>query len=49
VHLQAHSLGLGAVMVGAFSDKEVKGIIGRKDEMPLYMIPVGKPALRGKQ
>jgi hypothetical protein len=28
-------------MIGAFEDKEVKGVLGIKEE-PLYIIPVGK-------
>ena len=42
--LQATALGLGAVPVGAFADKEVQltmGIPG--DHEPLYLIPVGHP------
>lgn len=41
--LQAESLGLGAVPVGAFHDGEVKRILNLKEnEQPLYIIPVGK-------
>ncbi len=43
VHLQAESLGLGTVMVGAFIDNEVLKVLGVKDELPVYMMPVGKP------
>ncbi len=43
VHLQAQSLGLGTVMVGAFLDAEVKKIIGSRDETPIYIMPVGRP------
>ena len=42
--LQAVALGLGAVLVGAFDDAKVKRVLGlSKKEMPLYLIPVGKP------
>ena len=43
VHLQAQSLGLGTVMVGAFSDAEVQKVLGVSDETPIYMMPVGRP------
>jgi nitroreductase len=39
--LQANALSLGTVMIGAFDDKQVKEILGIKEE-PLYVIPVGK-------
>lgn len=43
VYLQAVSLNLGTVVVGAFSDDEVKKIINMPDEeRPLYIMPVGK-------
>jgi len=41
VSLQAIALSLGTVMIGAFEDKEVKEVLGIKEE-PLYIIPVGK-------
>lgn len=42
--LQATVLGLGAVLVGAFSDKRVRQILLLNEiESPLYLIPVGKP------
>ncbi len=41
VSLQAVALGLGTVMVGAFEDKEVREVLGIREE-PLYIIPVGK-------
>lgn len=41
--LQAIALGLGAVLVGAFEDGKVKWVLNlRRDEVPLYLIPVGK-------
>ncbi|MGB4267568.1 MAG: SagB/ThcOx family dehydrogenase [Spirochaetota bacterium] len=44
IGLQAVTLGLGTVMVGAFDDAMVKGIMMlQKNEEPLYIIPVGKP------
>lgn len=43
VHLQAESLGLGTVVIGAFGDDSVKEILGlSKDEVPLYIMPVGR-------
>jgi len=43
VFLQAVSLNLGAVVIGAFHDEEVKKIIRTADrEQPLYIMPVGK-------
>ena len=45
VGLQAVGLGLGTVVIGAFDDGEVAGIIELPpEEKPLYIIPVGKPA-----
>ncbi len=41
VYLQATSLGLGTVVIGAFYDKEVKEILDI-DEDPLYIMPVGR-------
>jgi len=44
VLLQAVSLGLGAVPIGAFTDAEVRRLLGLADgEAPLYLIPVGHP------
>lgn len=44
VCLQAVSLGLGTVTIGAFNDNQVKKIINcEADEDPLYIMPVGKP------
>jgi len=41
--LQATSLDLGAVTVGAFDNDQIKGILGLSPgETPLYIIPVGK-------
>ncbi len=42
VHLQAESLGLGTVIIGAFNDAEVKTLIGKGREEPLYIMPIGK-------
>ena len=43
VYLQAISLGLGTVVIGAFDDKEVKKIVNMQDdEQPLYIMPVGR-------
>jgi SagB-type dehydrogenase family enzyme len=43
VCLQAVALGLGTTVVGAFSDVEVKRLLGLGEEQPLLLIPVGKP------
>lgn len=43
--LQAVSLGLGAVPIGAFHDEEVREVLSLpRDHEPLYLIPVGHPA-----
>ena len=43
VYLQVESLNLGTVVVGAFSDDEVKKIVNMPDEeRPLYIMPVGR-------
>ncbi len=41
ISLQANALGLGTVMIGAFDDKQVKEILGIRED-PLYIVPVGK-------
>lgn len=42
--LQAVALDLGAVVIGAFHDDQVRDILGLpKDHAPLYLIPVGRP------
>ncbi len=43
ISLQAVSLGLGSVVVGAFDDHKVKRLLKfPENEQPLYLIPVGK-------
>ena len=46
LHLQAEALGLGTVMLGAFSDNDIKKIIGLKRDLntirPFCIMPVGK-------
>ena len=43
IYLQATTLNLGMVTVGAFHDDWVKEIMSMpKDEIPLYLIPVGR-------
>jgi SagB-type dehydrogenase family enzyme len=43
IHLQAVSLNLGTVVIGAFRDDEVKKALGlRPDESPLLLLPVGR-------
>jgi SagB-type dehydrogenase family enzyme len=45
VALQAVSLGLATVMVGAFNDDEASSILELANGLkPLYIIPIGKPA-----
>lgn len=45
IHLQAVSLGLGSVPVGAFDNDEVEKIIDCPgNEEVIYLIPVGKPS-----
>ncbi len=42
--LQAVTLDLGAVPIGAFQDDEVKRALALPpDQQPLYLIPVGHP------
>jgi len=46
VFLQAQALGLGAAVVGAFEETQVALLLQLpKDQRPLYLMPVGKPAL----
>jgi SagB-type dehydrogenase family enzyme len=43
VCLQATAMGLGTVPIGAFGDEQVSSLLNLpKDEVPLYIIPVGK-------
>ncbi len=43
ISLQGVSLGIGSVLVGAFDDDKVAGVLSLKNgEIPLYIIPVGK-------
>jgi SagB-type dehydrogenase family enzyme len=43
VYLQAETLVLGTVVVGAFMNDKVKEVIGMKEEeTPLYILPVGR-------
>lgn len=41
IHLQAESLGLGTVMIGAFEDEKVKKVLGIKEDV-FYLCPVGR-------
>ncbi len=42
VHLQAQALGLGTVIIGAFSDEGVKDVLNLENEVPLGIMPVGR-------
>ncbi len=43
IYLQAVSLNLGTVAIGAFSDEQLKRMMNMEDkEHPLYIMPVGK-------
>ncbi|MCX8200932.1 MAG: SagB/ThcOx family dehydrogenase [Candidatus Caldarchaeum sp.] len=45
VYLQAESLGLGCVVIGAFYEDEVRAVLrASRDELPVYVMPVGRPA-----
>lgn len=41
IYLQAYSLGLGTVMMGAFHDNKVKEVLNIREE-PLAIMPIGK-------
>jgi len=42
IHLQAKSLGLGTVVIGAFIDEEMKRVLNLpEDQIPLYLMPLG--------
>ena len=42
IYLQAESLGLGTVTIGAFNDERVRDVISAPSEcIPLYVMPVG--------
>jgi SagB-type dehydrogenase family enzyme len=40
--LQAEALGLGSVMIGAFSDRDVASLLRSAGRQPLYLIPLGR-------
>ena len=40
--LQAEALGLGSVVIGAFSDKDVASLLRSPGRQPLYLIPLGR-------
>ncbi len=42
ISLQAVSLGLGTVVIGAFMDRAVKSVVGMGPEEPLLVMPIGK-------
>ncbi len=44
VHLEAVSMGLSSVPIGAYEDNKVKEVLGLKKKIePLYIIPIGYP------
>lgn len=45
LYLQAESLGLGMVVIGAFDDNQVKKVLELPEQHdPLYVIPIGYPS-----
>lgn len=43
IQLQAHALGIGSVVIGAFDDAGVKDVLGlSRDVVPLYIVPLGR-------
>ena len=42
IYLQAQTLGLGTVMMGAFDDKKVKEVLALEKEEPFAIMPIGK-------
>jgi len=43
IHLQAESLGLGTVVIGAFNDDQVQDLLRLpEDVVPLYLMPIGQ-------
>jgi SagB-type dehydrogenase family enzyme len=40
--LQAEALGLGGVVIGAFSDRDVASLLRSVGQQPLYLIPLGR-------
>ncbi|MFO7996297.1 MAG: SagB/ThcOx family dehydrogenase, partial [Dehalococcoidia bacterium] len=43
IYLQAVALNLGTVVIGAFHDDQVSGVLNLPaNEQPLYIIPVGR-------
>jgi SagB-type dehydrogenase family enzyme len=51
IHLQAVSMGLGSVPIGAFDENAVKRLcgLGATEFEPFYIIPVGYPATAGNE
>ncbi|MBU0680635.1 MAG: SagB/ThcOx family dehydrogenase [Proteobacteria bacterium] len=47
IYLQAVSLGLGTVVVGAFDDDRVQHLLKLQEEMPLAIMPVGRLPVSG--
>jgi len=45
VYLQCGSMGMATCAIGAFTDLELKKVMGMtKEEEPLYVMPIGRPA-----
>lgn len=47
IYLQAYTLGIGTVAIGAFDDSGVTSVLGLpQDQTPLYLMPIGKVSTR---
>ncbi len=47
VYLQAYTLGIGTVTIGAFDDSGVASLLGLPgNQTPLYLMPVGKKSMK---
>jgi SagB-type dehydrogenase family enzyme len=47
IYLQAYTLGIGTVSIGAFDDSGVMSVLGLpKNQTPLYLMPIGKVSTR---
>jgi SagB-type dehydrogenase family enzyme len=47
IYLQAYTLGIGTVSIGAFDDSGVQSVLGLpQNQTPLYLMPIGKVSMR---